>query len=238
MYYDTEREAFDRFNKVFPSNPTFLLDTYDTVEAANTVASMHLKPALVRLDSGDRAALSRKVRAILDKAGMTMTKIFVSGDLNEYKVSKLLKKNAPIDSFGVGTDLSTSRDAPALPGIYKLVALNHEGRTIFKVKTSAGKKTRPGAKQVYRRAGDRFEDVIALETENPPANTVPLLVEIMKGGRLTASLPSLRESREKARLELTALPLRFHRFQGSAKPPVHFSRKLEQTAKRLWAASV
>ncbi len=172
MMFDTEREAFERFCKVFPSSPAFLLDTYDTLAAARIVASMKVNPALVRLDSGNRALLSRKVRKILNDAGMEDTKIFASGDLNEYVLDKITKQNVPIDSFGVGTDLVTSRDDPALPGIYKLVAIKHQGHTVLRAKTSAGKRTIPGTKQVYRRynrQGMIVRDLITLANETPAA---------------------------------------------------------------------
>ena len=237
MMFDSEREAFDRFCKVFPSSPAFLLDTYDTLEASRIVASMDVRPALVRLDSGNRVLLSRKVRKILNDAGMDRTKIFVSGDLNEYVLDKITKQKAPIDSFGVGTDLVTSRDDPALPGIYKLVAIKHRGHTMLRAKTSAGKRTIPGTKQVYRRydrQGRIIRDVITLENETPPPRTKPLLTEVMRDGQLTITLPSLDRIREVRKNELESLPQKYRRLRGSVHPPVHFSRLLEQLTKSLW----
>ncbi len=107
MNYETEEEAFERFCHTFPSNPALLLDTYDTLQAAKK--AIPLKPSLVRLDSGDRYELSTKVRKILDDAGLKETKIFVSGDLNEIIIDDLTARDAPIDAFGVGTELVTSR---------------------------------------------------------------------------------------------------------------------------------
>ena len=237
MMFDSEREAFDRFCKVFPSSPAFLLDTYDTLEGARIVASMDVRPALVRLDSGNRVLLSRKVRKILNDAGMDRTKIFVSGDLNEYVLDKITKQKAPIDSFGVGTDLVTSRDDPALPGIYKLVAIKHRGRTMLRAKTSAGKRTIPGTKQVYRRydrQGRIIRDLITLENETPPPRTKPLLTEVMRDGQLTITLPSLDRIREVRKNELESLPQKYRRLRGSVRPPVHLSRLLKQLTKSLW----
>ena len=237
MMFDSEREAFERFCKVFPSSPAFLLDTYDTLEASRIVASMNVRPALVRLDSGNRVLLSRKVRKILNDAGMDRTKIFVSGDLNEYVLDKITKQKVPIDSFGVGTDLVTSRDDPALPGIYKLVAIKHRGHTMLRAKTSAGKRTIPGTKQVYRRydrQGRIIRDVIALANETPPPRTKPLLIEVMRDGQLTITLPSLDRIREVRKNELESLPQKYRRLRGSVHPPVHFSRLLEQLTKSLW----
>ena len=235
MTYDSERDAFDRFSRAFPSNPSFLLDTYDSVDAAKTVVSMGVKPSLVRLDSGDRYTLSKRVRRILDDAGMHSTKIFVSGDLNEYTIDRLTRRKAPIDFFGVGTELVTSRDDPALSGIYKLVALEREGRTIFKVKTSKGKYTLPGAKQVYRRlsGGMIQRDTIALDSEPAPPNTKPLLSEVMHEG-LISDLPGLDQTRERARSQLQGLPAKFRSLRGSVKPPVRLSLRLQRLTESLW----
>jgi len=236
MTYDSERDAFDRFARAFPSNPAFLLDTYDTLEAAKTAVSLGVEPSLVRLDSGDRYSLSRKVRRILDDAGMKSTKIFVSGDLNEYSIDQLTKRKAPIDFFGVGTELVTSRDDPALSGIYKLVALEREGKMAFKVKTSKGKFTVPGAKQVHRRIsrGMIQEDTIALDNEKPPPNTKPLLSEVMRTGQLVTNIPTLDQSRERARSELQSLPAEYRSMHGSVKAPVRLSTRLQRLANSLW----
>lgn len=91
-----------------------------------------LKPSLVRLDSGDRYDLSIKVRKILDDAGLKQTKIFVSGDLNEFIINDLTARGAPIDAFGVGTELVTSRDDPALQAIYKIVETHRLGELNFR----------------------------------------------------------------------------------------------------------
>ena len=105
----------------------FLIDTYDTLEAARSIVAAGLRPAAVRLDSGDLAALAREVRRIFDAGGLEATRIVVSGDLDEWSIADLLAQEAPIDGFGVGTALSTSRDAPALGGIYKLVEIDRAG---------------------------------------------------------------------------------------------------------------
>lgn len=236
MTYESEREAFERFRKIFPTDPAYLLDTYDTIEAAKIAASLGVKPSLVRLDSGDRYKLSRQVRQILDKAGMKDTKIFVSGDLNEYVLDKLTVLRPPIDFFGVGTDLVTSRDDPALPGIYKLVSITRDGKTTYRVKTSKGKQTMPGAKQVHRRYrhGKIREDVIMLEDEKPTTETKSLLINIMNGGHVVADLPSLDRIREKARMEIASLPGKYKSLYGTVKPPVCLSPQLAQLTRSLW----
>ena len=195
MNYDSELEAFERFCRVFRSNPAILLDTYDTIEGAKKAVSLKVAPSLVRLDSGDRYELSVKVRKILDDAGLNGTKIFVSGDLNEFVIDDLTSRGAPIDAFGVGTELVTSRDDPALQGIYKIVATTRKGKTTYHVKTSEGKRTIPGAKQIYRtysQTREIQEDIITLEDEKGPKGSEPLLKKILDHGRLVYTLPGLK----------------------------------------------
>ena len=119
----SELEAFQHYIDNFGEHSVLLLDTYDTVAAANLVVAAGLRPPAVRLDSGDFLELSRQVRATFDAAGLTSTRILVSGDLDEHRIRDLIAAGAPIDAFGVGTALTTSEDAPALGGVYKLVQL-------------------------------------------------------------------------------------------------------------------
>jgi len=144
MAFDSEREAFQAYQNVFPESAALLIDTYDTVEGAKSAADLGIPPALVRIDSGDLLDLSLKVRGILDDKGRKNTRIFVSGDLNEYKIQELISKGAPIDAFGVGTELTTSREDPALPGIYKLVELRRGRKNIPRVKLSPVQGHDPG----------------------------------------------------------------------------------------------
>lgn len=241
MIYDSEEEAFERFCRVFPSSRALLLDTYDTIEGAKKAVSAGVKPTLVRLDSGDRYDLSKKVRRILDEANLKDTKIFVSGDLNEYVLDDLTSKAAPIDSFGVGTELVTSRDDPALSGIYKLVAVDRGGQTVYRVKTSEGKRTIPGAKQIYRTFTERGEfegDTLALESENGPPGAFPQIVKVIEQGKLIYELPTLQEIQNRAKKEVAALPLRYKSLTGSVKPPVKLSEELERLTNSLWSDHV
>src|SRR5262249_48925045 len=121
MAFEREMEAFRAYHNVFPDSTTLLLDTYDVINAAHLATEFGPELRGVRLDSGDLVEQAKQVRAILDGVGMQQTKILASGDLNEARIAGLIAAGAPIDSFGVGTDLSTSRDAPALGGVYKLV---------------------------------------------------------------------------------------------------------------------
>ncbi|HEY8459359.1 MAG TPA: nicotinate phosphoribosyltransferase [Blastocatellia bacterium] len=230
MAFDREIDAFRAFFNVFPESCTLLLDTYDTIAAAQLATEFGPKLRGVRLDSGDLLELSKRVRAILDEGGLRQTKIFASGDLNEFKIAELVAAGAPIDMFGVGTDLSTSRDAPALGGVYKLVEIDFDGRPSPKMKLSRDKATYPYCKQVWRvRADDGsfVGDVIgrADETDLPGE---PLLELVMRDGRIVAPLPGLREAQERGRRQLASLPERHRRLTEPQPYPVRYSDKLEQ----------
>jgi nicotinate phosphoribosyltransferase len=236
MNYESEEEAFDRFCKTFPSNPALLIDTYDTIKGAKKAVSVKPPPTLVRLDSGDRYELSVRVRKILDAGGLKRTRIFVSGDLNEFILNELTTRRAPIDSFGVGTELVTSRDDPALQGIYKIVETRRNGELGFRVKTSEGKRTLPGAKQIYRRYRDgQFEeDVLALEDETPLPHAKAILVRALNRGRLIRKLPSLQDSRKKAIGEVSRLPSKFKELENPQPAPVRLSSRLQNLTEYLW----
>lgn len=213
--FDAEDQAFEKYYAVFPENTVLLVDTYDTVGCVRKVVKMPLREKLkgVRLDSGDLKVLSKKARAILDKAGLPHVKILASGNLNEYKIAELVKAKAPIDSFGVGTDMVTSRDCPALDLTYKLVQIQEKNGTIkYKSKTSPQKQTIPGKKQVFRqydRKGMFKKDLIGLASEDAPAGARALLRPVIRDGKLTEALPSLKTVRETAAAKLAQLPSGF-----------------------------
>jgi nicotinate phosphoribosyltransferase len=236
MAFAREDDAFRAYHRIFPEDTTLLIDTYDTLQGARNAAKLGPSIRAVRLDSGDLLTLSRQVRAILDEAGLTGTQIFASGDLNETKIRALLEAGAPIDAFGVGTDLATSRDCPALGGVYKLVCIEEEGRHRPTLKLSTGKQTYPEAKQVYRRrdAEGRVEsDLLALFDE--PAEGEPLLRSVLREGRLVEPLPSLLESRSRALTEREALPAAARCLEDPRPIPVALSPGLRSLTERLAA---
>jgi nicotinate phosphoribosyltransferase len=169
----------------------------------------------VRLDSGDLAELAVAVREILDAGGCTTTRIFASGDLDEYRIAEILARGAPVDAFGVGTQLGTSFDSPALGGVYKLVEYMHEP----KVKLSPAKVTWPGRKQVYRFSKDgRYQlDLIALEHETVEDGR-PLLQQVMADGRRSSPPEPLDRQRERCRETLAGLPERLLLLHGPVEP--------------------
>jgi nicotinate phosphoribosyltransferase len=173
MAHASEEEAFRDFSCIFPENTILLVDTYDTLAAIEKIIRMGMRPAGVRLDSGNLAELSKLVRQRLNDAGLRETKILVSGDLDEFSITRLLAQHAPVDMFAVGTALATSKDQPALGGIYKLVEVDSPtGMHRYTSKFSAHKSTWPGRKQVFRFAntdGVFAYDVLGLEDEQPDA---------------------------------------------------------------------
>jgi nicotinate phosphoribosyltransferase len=211
MAHPTEEEAFAGYVATFPSAAILLIDTYDTLRGARRAAAV-AKDKLkgVRLDSGDLYPLSRAVRAILDEHGCGSARIVASGDLNEHRIAELRAEGAPIDVYGVGTDLVTSIDAPALGGVYKLVELERGGVRSPIAKFSEGKATLPGAHQVYRfhRAdGALARDVIALADEPEDASAEALLVPVMRDGARVAPAEPLAAVRARSQRTLATLPL-------------------------------
>jgi len=201
----SEAEAFAHFAAAFPEKAVMLVDTYDTVAGARTAVKVAKGLKGVRLDSGDLDDLSRKVREILDAHGAGKAIIFASGSLDEEVVARLVAAGAPIDSFGVGTSMTTSSDHPYLDAVYKLQ--EYAGRA--RRKRSTGKATWPGRKQVYRRyaADRRFAgDVVTLHDDVQSGE--PLLSRVMERGRRLPQ-PSLEESRKHCARQLAALPQAF-----------------------------
>ena len=245
MSFEREQDAFELYHRLYPDHCTLLIDTYDTVEGCRRAAAVGEGLKGVRLDSGDLGALAFECRAVLDEAGLTETKIVASGDLNEDKIAALIERGAPIDSFGVGTELVTSRDGPALSGVYKLVERREGGRVIPVMKLSKGKVSWPGAKQIFRvrDAEDTLvRDVIDLAEAEPPAapegGTVePLLHEVIREGTLVAdpSLWGVKAARERCLAELARLPEGLRRLHGYDEWPTAIGPALQAMADDLRA---
>jgi len=208
--HDDESVAFENFARARRENLTLLIDTYDTEAAARKVVA--LAPKLeaagitvraVRIDSGDLAALSKKVRRILDDGRLADVNIFVSGGLDEDKLVALVRSGAPISGYGIGTSLVTSEDAPTLDCAYKL----QEYAGLPRRKRSTGKATWPGRKQVWRRYGPdgrMIGDVLSLEDDHQPGE--PLIRPVMQAGRRHTPLPTLADMRGRFAHDLERLP--------------------------------
>lgn len=238
LAFDDELSAFKKFYEVFPETSTLLIDTYDTLKGAENATKIGAAIKGVRIDSGDLIAQSYKVREILDKAGLKQTKIVVSGDLNEFSITEIVKSGAPIDTFGVGTELATSRDLPALGGVYKLVErVKADGSIQFTAKFSADKITYPGVKQIFRHYssdGQHTSDTIALANEEVPANSRPLLVQVIKAGEVTSiGKVTLEDSRAYLAQELSKLPEKYHSITEQVVYPVSTSEGLNQLSEQV-----
>lgn len=206
--HDDELEAFRRFVATFPDT-ILLVDTYDTMAGVSKVCALarelgdRFKVRGIRLDSGDLGALAVSARRMLDDAGLRHVQIFASGGLEEKEIARLVTSGAPIDAFGVGTDMGVARDRPALDIAYKLCEFAGRGR----LKLSPGKPILPGRKQVFRTYRDGFavDDTIARAEETLPGT--PLLRQVMRKGRaLSDAIPRLRDVRTYAADQKASLP--------------------------------
>jgi nicotinate phosphoribosyltransferase len=236
MAFDDELESFRQMERIYPNHSVLLLDTYDTMAAVEAIISAGLHPRGVRLDSGDIVELSKRVRRRLDEAGLKDTTIFASGDLNEYLIADLIANGAPIDMFGVGTELATSKDAPSLSGVYKLVEILRGRERSYRLKLSHDKVTYPGAKQVLRfsRDGSFERDLIACAGERYPG-AEPLLSCVMREGKRLAPSPLLADVRQRARELVACLPQEVRRIRDATPYPVEVSdglRSLEATERQ------
>jgi nicotinate phosphoribosyltransferase len=238
MSFATESDAFRAFMQDTPENAVLLVDTFDTLGGVRTAIDAARSTGVplkgVRLDSGDLLSLARAARELLDAADMREAAIVASGDLDEARIAELVAAGAPIDVWGVGTELGTSRDAPALGGVYKLVADQAGGRWRPVAKRSAAKATLPGPKQVFRHvdAGRMRQDTLAAADERRRGR--PLLVPVMRGGRslLTDPLELLR-ARAAAELQLLPVGLRRPMPGAAASYPVVLSPRLRSLARRV-----
>jgi nicotinate phosphoribosyltransferase len=192
-----ELAAFSAYSKTFPDNSIFLIDTYNTIDGAKnavTVAKEMKKNGHsligVRLDSGDMADLSQKVRKIFDDAGLSDVKIFASSGFDEFKIAEVISEDAKIDAFGVGTKVGVSADAPYLDVVYKMV--HFKDRNVRKL--SPCKITLAGEKQVFRKSdqnGRYLEDIIGLRNDIIDQGK-PLLKKVMENGKILQPHPPLQ----------------------------------------------
>ena len=223
-------------SRAFPTLSTLLVDTYDTLRGVENAAMIAAKVREagvkiqgVRLDSGNLNDLSRKARRILDQSGFSDIAIVASGDLDEYRIADLVDAGAPIDAFGVGTALAVSDDAPAADFVYKLVEYKDRGR----LKTSAGKISTPGRKQLFRAyapSGSFFADLVGIIDEGVttvsrefkpiPSNAIQLMETVFDHGQRILPRPSLAEGRERVMNGLTALDARYKALKKPAEFPV------------------
>ena len=192
MMFDSEYEAFCAYAESYPDNCTLLIDTYSVLKSGlpnairafrDVVVPKGFRPKGVRIDSGDITYLTKQVRKILDEEGFADCKIVASNALDEYIIKDLITQGAPVDSFGVGERLITSRSEPVFGGVYKLAAVFRDGKEIPKLKLSenVGKITTPSFKSVWRLYnkdnGMALADVITMFDEEIDENEPYLLFD-------------------------------------------------------------
>ncbi|HEA28486.1 MAG TPA: nicotinate phosphoribosyltransferase [Leeuwenhoekiella sp.] len=258
--YDDELTAFRDFASVRPKNCVLLVDTYDTLKSgipnAITVATemeeKGQKLMAIRLDSGDLAYLAKRGRMLLDKAGLEYVQIAVSNQLDEYVIKSLHDQGAPIDIFGVGTNLVTGNPDAALDGVYKLAYF--QGKPRIKLSESLIKTTLPHEKQVFRMCDDEGKligaDAICMRDEDAlgvmhdpfePYKSLsisglkqePLLQKVMENGNLLIKKRSLSEIVEFSKNRLVELPYEYKRFDNPHIYKVGISAALKAERDRL-----
>jgi len=230
--FDNEMESFDVYTNIYGDNSILLIDTYDTEQAAKKISKFKNSIKAVRIDSGDLVEHAKKVRKILDENGCEKVQIVASSDLNEYKIKKILESNAPIDAFGIGTELATSRDDPTIAGVYKLIEHNNKP----KIKISEDKLTYPGKKQIYRiynKQGEFIEDFLTLDSEPAPPNSEALLILVMKEGNLITELPNLNNIQKYYNENIEKLPNKFKELEENQIFKVRISKKLSELTNSL-----
>lgn len=230
--FNSEIESFNTYYDIYKENSIFLIDTYDTEEGARKSCKFGNKIRGVRIDSGNLIDHAKKVRNILDKEGCDKVLIVASSDLNEYKIKEILDNKAPIDAFGIGTELATSRDDPTISGVYKLIEYNHAP----KIKVSEEKLTYPGIKQIDRifdRSGIFKEDILRLDEEFEVPNSKPLLIPIMMDGKLIYNLPKIDEIRQYYLKNMETLPKGYKVLKENHLFRLKISQKLESLTESL-----
>ncbi|WP_225314258.1 nicotinate phosphoribosyltransferase [Marinobacter halotolerans] len=222
---DSEMDAFRTYARLYPGT-TLLVDTYDTVNAVRDIiqwlkADTDASIGGIRLDSGDLAGEAVQCRRLLDDAGFTDVKIMASGGLDEYEIEEIVSTDVPIDGFGVGTAIASSKDGAALELAFKLT----EYASLPRMKNSPGKQSFPGRKQVYRQLGtDGFitRDILAGREE--VFDGEPLLKPVMKNGRIIeGAIPSLDDQVAVAKQRIHALPAQFRSLEPVKENPVVIS---------------
>ncbi|MFB6133321.1 MAG: nicotinate phosphoribosyltransferase [Halanaeroarchaeum sp.] len=233
--FPTERESFEAFVEVFGDDSVLLVDTYDTVNGAETAVAVAEEAGVdlagVRLDSGDLAALSKDVAPIVGDADL-----FISSGMDEYAIDEFFDDGGIGAGFGPGTALVTSTDAPKLEGVYKLVAVENEaGDLVPSMKLSAGKATYPGRKSVRRveRDGGFERDVLATRQETSADED--LLVPVFEAGELVYDPPSLDEIRERRADQIARLPEDVRAIRNPGTYPVDVSEDLDATTEAVRA---
>lgn len=263
--FDNEYEAFKTYAKTYPDNCVFLVDTYNTLKSGIPNAIKVFKECKpknmgIRIDSGDVAYLTKKARQMLDDAGLKDCTIMVSNSMDEYLIREVLSQGACIDAFGVGERLITAKSQPVFGGVYKLAAIEKNGKIIPKIKVSENveKITNPGVKSLYRlydKDNNRaIADVITLESEPVPSGddyeifdpqnvwkrkkvsnftAKNLRKKIFDKGKLIYDKPNIEEIRDYVKSQVSALWDEMLRFENPQIYYVDLSHDLWKLKKNM-----
>lgn len=260
--FDSEYEAFENYLRLYPKSPTLLVDTYDVIKSGvpnaikafkSVLSAEEQKSCAIRIDSGDITYLSKKVRKMLDSAGLEDCKIVVSNSLDEYIIRDILLQGARVDAFGVGERLVTARSEPVFGCVYKLVATERDGKIVPKIKISENpaKITNPDFKRLYRfyskETGKAEADLITLHSEvvdeSAPYELFDpehvwkrkvmqdfelreLRTQIFKDGECVYDSPSVEKIRERCKSELASMWDEVLRFENPHNYYVDLSQAL------------
>jgi len=267
MAFEEEETAFAAYAKAFPDDSVFLVDTYDTLEGVRHAIKVAREMRAnghelggIRLDSGDLAYLSREARALLNEAGFNNVRIVASNDLEENLITSLKQQGAKIDTWGIGTQLVTAYDQPALGGVYKLAALRKPDDSgwdfTIKLSEQLAKTSIPGILQVRRYETDKGQpradmlynvaeplpeqltlvdplDATRRRAVRPDAPYRELLEPIFRRGELVHTLPTLQESRARAHREVLSLDPSIRRFLNPHTYPVGLEESLNTFRTKL-----
>ena len=259
--FDSEYEAFKTYCEIYPTRPTLLIDTFNVIEsgvpnAIRVFKELGITECAVRLDSGDITYLTKKIRKLLDDAGLTECRIVVSNSLDEYIIRELIRQGAELDAFGVGERLITAKSDPVFGGVYKVCAIENADGTItpkIKISENVGKITTPHFKKIYRLRGretgkaeadllcvydEVIDDTKPLEIFDPQHTwkrkvlenftASELLVPIFKNGIQVYELPTIEEIRQHCREEIEGMWDEVRRFTNPHNYYVDLSEKLWQ----------
>ena len=237
MSFSSEFDSFYAFARTFPDKTIILIDTYDirqalcsTIKIAQKLQRDKFKLVGVRIDSGDLVEVSKSVRMQLDTSGLIDVIILASGNLDEYKIKELIDKKAPIDAFGVGTNMGTSSDLPFCDVIYKLVEIRDCRNNFIPVmKFSEGKLTYPLRKQIFRKfsaKGIMKQDFLVTASENVRAKAV--LKKVMDRGEIFQHKEDVFSHRKKLKKKLEGLPAELKDIDSCFEYPVVISTKLNK----------
>lgn len=240
MTFEDEEEAFLTWGEVMPNNVVFLVDTYNSIEGtkkairvARRLREKKIEMIGIRLDSGDLVYLSIEIRALLDASGFKQVQIMASNALDEYIIQDLKRQGAKIDVWGVGTNLVTGKDQPALDGVYKLSALRDSPHAPWRYKIKISEQpikiTTPGILQVRRFQGAQgyVSDMIYdIGTQCPEGLSHDLLVPVMRSGQAVYTFPPLDEIRARTTRELSSFHPAIRRFLYPQPYPVELEPSL------------